>query len=108
MLPPIDYSLWDQIAIKNEKGRIKHHRPWSITPRSAKQFAMTGWWRTDMKRGDIYLVFLDPTQSRSLPLDIVSNLVSGFKKASLTVPVGPFLCLPIMISATPGSFESLK
>ena len=42
MLPPIDYSLWEQIAINNEKGRIKHPRPWSTTPGSAKQFAITG------------------------------------------------------------------
>jgi hypothetical protein len=33
--------------------------------------------------------------------------VSGLRKASLTVPVGPLRCLLMMTSATPGSLESL-
>jgi hypothetical protein len=36
-----------------------------------------------------------------------SNFVNGFTKASFTVPVGPLRCLLMMISATPGSLESL-
>ena len=37
----------------------------------------------------------------------LSKRVSGFKKVKRTAPVGPLRCLPMMISATPGSLESL-
>ena len=39
--------------------------------------------------------------------DRLSKRVSGFKKAILTVPTGPFRCLAMMTSAMPGSFDSL-
>ena len=46
-------------------------------------------------------------KSSLLPMARVSKRVRGLRKASLTVPVGPLRCLPMMISATPGSRESL-
>ena len=39
--------------------------------------------------------------SLSAMLARFSNRVMGLMKASLTVPVGPLRCLPMMISATP-------
>jgi hypothetical protein len=45
-------------------------------------------------------------QKSSLPPEArLSNRVSGLRKASLTVPVGPLRCLPMMTSATPGSLS---
>ena len=46
-------------------------------------------------------------QYSSAMLAKLSNLVNGLMKASFTVPVGPLRCLPMMISATPGSRLSL-
>ena len=35
-----------------------------------------------------------------ISFSLSTNLVSAFWKSSLTVPIGPFLCFPIIISAS--------
>ena len=49
--------------------------------------------------------YMSPPPPLSLPGARLSNLVNGFRNERRTVPVGPFRCLPMMISATPGSFD---
>jgi PhoH-like ATPase len=64
-------------------------------------------WRTSPAKCSDAVFQLIESLPAPPPLDRLSNLVIGLRKASLTVPVGPLRCLLMMTSATPGSLESL-
>jgi hypothetical protein len=56
---------------------------------------------------EVFKVHKDNHSSAILPPSaIISNRVQFFRKASISLPVGPFRCLEIMISALPFNSSS--
>ena len=64
-------------------------------------------WAARRVAGGVGKALALPPQKSSEPDARFSNLVSGFRNASFTVPVGPLRCLLMITSDTPGSLESL-